>query len=110
MAEIKDKIINLDQGEVVALKKAIMYLKFSCEETESLLYSGSSAINSVLTKLLANDDLGWQSLDFYKQPHSENERFVMSKIKKYESESGRKLSENAKDESFRNCLYPFSKI
>jgi len=110
MAEIKDKIINLDQGEVVALKKAIMYLKFSCEETESLLYSGSSAINSVLTKLLANDDLGWQSLDFYKQSHSENERFVMSKIKKYESESGRKLSENAKDESFRNCLYPFSKI
>ncbi|EOC0415361.1 hypothetical protein ACI00F_004168, partial [Cronobacter dublinensis] len=52
MAEIKDKILNLDQGEIIALKKAIMYLKFSCEETESLLFSGSPSINSVLAKLL----------------------------------------------------------
>ncbi|ELZ9930829.1 hypothetical protein ACMW09_003316 [Cronobacter malonaticus] len=109
MAESKDKILNLDQGEIIALKKAIMYLKFSCEETESLLFSGSPSINSVFAKLLNIDDLGEQSLNFYNKRHPENERFVLSKINKYESESGRSLSESVKEESFRNCLYPFVK-
>ncbi len=109
MTEGKDKILNLEQDEVIALKKAIMYLKFSCEETESLLFSGSPSINSVFAKLLNIDDLGEQSLNFYNKRHTKNERFVLSKINKYESESGRSLSESVKEESFRNCLYLFAK-
>jgi hypothetical protein len=46
VADNQEKKLTLSQGEVVALKKAIMYLKFSCEETESVMYAGSPLINS----------------------------------------------------------------
>ena len=43
-----------------------MYLKFSCEETESvIMYAGSPLINSVFSKLLVIDDLGDYAIDFF---------------------------------------------
>lgn len=67
MSENKEKSLTLNQGEVNALKKAIMYLKFSCEETESVMYAGSPLINSVFSKLLVIDDLGDYAIDFLKK-------------------------------------------
>lgn len=108
MVDKKDKSLVLNQGEIAALKKAIMYLKFSCEETESLLYAGSPLINSIFSKLSAIDDLEQQSIEFYNKRHVENERFILSKLDKMELENGRALDEKIKESSFRECLYPFS--
>ncbi|EAO2688197.1 hypothetical protein E2X65_24390 [Salmonella enterica] len=108
MVDEKYKSLVLNQGEIAALKKAIMYLKFSCEETESLLYAGSPLINSIFSKLITIDDLGRQSIEFYNKRHVENERFVLSKLDKMELENGRSLDERIKESSFRECLYPFS--
>lgn len=108
MVDQKKKSLTLNQSEVVALKKAIMYLKFSCEETESLLYAGSPLINSIFSKLIAIDDLGQQAIDFYNKRHAENEMFVLSKLDKMELENGRPLDKEIKESSFRECLYPFS--
>lgn len=58
MADNQEKKLTLSQGEVVTLKKVIMYLKFSCVETESVMYAGSPLINSIFSKLLEIDDLG----------------------------------------------------
>ncbi|MGP3591074.1 hypothetical protein [Vagococcus sp. WN89Y] len=109
MVDDKDKILKLSQGEIVALKKAIMYLKFSCEETESLMYAGSPLINSAFSKLIDIDDLGEHAKDFYRKRHGANERFVLSKIEKMEQENNRPLETAVKENVFKECLYPFSK-
>ena len=109
MSENQEKSLALNQGEVNALKKAIMYLKFSCEETESVMYAGSPLINSVFSKLLVIDDLGDYAIDFFKKRHLENERFVLAKLDKLELENGRKFESEVKENSFRECLYPFSR-
>lgn len=109
MSENQEKSLTLNQGEVNALKKAIMYLKFSCEETESVMYAGSPLINSVFSKLLVIDDLGDYAIDFFKKRHLENERFVLAKLNKLELENGRKFESEVKENSFNGCLYPFSR-
>ncbi len=91
------------------MKKAIMYLKFSCEETESVMYAGSPLINSIFSKLMKIDDLGQQSIDFYNKGYAENERFVLAKLDKLELENGRKFQSEVKENSFRECLFPFSR-
>lgn len=109
MSENQEKSLTLNQGEVNALKKAIMYLKFSCEETESVMYAGSPLINSVFSKLLVIDDLGDYAIDFFKKRYLENERFVLAKLDKLELENGRKFESEVKENSFNGCLYPFSR-
>ncbi|EOY5723918.1 TPA: hypothetical protein QCI29_000911 [Enterobacter mori] len=109
MADNQEKNLTLSQSEVVALKKAIMYLKFSCEETESVMYAGSPLINSIFSKLIEIDDLGQQSIDFYNKGHTENERFVLAKLDKLELENGREFQSEVKEASFRECLFPFSR-
>lgn len=107
MVDKDDKSLILNQGEIIALKKAIMYLKFSCEETESLLYASSPLINSIFSKLISIDDLGKQAIDFYNKRHIENEIFILSKLDKMELEMGRSLDKEIKEISFKECLYPF---
>ncbi|HHZ8844783.1 TPA: hypothetical protein ACWMEY_002426 [Enterobacter cloacae] len=109
MADNQEKKLTLSQGEVVALKKAIMYLKFSCEETESVMYAGSPLINSIFSKLIEIDDLGQQSIYFYNKGHAGNERFVLAKLDKLELENGREFQSAVKESSFRECLFPFSR-
>jgi len=109
VSENQKKSLILCQGEVNALKKAIMYLKFSCEETESVMYAGSPLINSVFSKLLVIDDLGEYAIDFFKKKNPENERFVLTKLDKLELENGRKFESEMKENSFRECLYTFSR-
>ena len=108
MAENEEKTLTLNQGEISALKKAILYLKFSCEETESLMYAGSPLINSVLTKLINVDDFGEEAISFYKERHVKNEMFISSKLERFEIERGQKLEMSVKKNSFVQCLYPFS--
>ncbi|MFK3772788.1 hypothetical protein [Pseudomonas sp. NPDC089406] len=43
----------LTREEANALIKALLYLKFDCRESESLLYAASPLINTSLDKLLA---------------------------------------------------------
>lgn len=43
--------VELNRSEVSALLKGLLYLKFECEETSSLLYSSSPIINTVINKL-----------------------------------------------------------
>lgn len=109
MVDDTNKTLKLSQGEIVALKKAIMYLKFSCEETESLMYAGSPLINSAFSKLIEIDDLGEHARDFYSKRHEVNETFVSSKLDKMEQETGRPLEETVKEKVFKECLYPFPK-
>ncbi|WP_246550280.1 hypothetical protein [Photorhabdus caribbeanensis] len=54
----KDKTITITQTEINALKKLIMYIKFSYEENEPLQYASSYSINSFLDKLIDIDCFG----------------------------------------------------
>ena len=46
--------IALTQDEINALTKLILYIKFESDDVETLLYSASPFINSVLEKMLHN--------------------------------------------------------
>lgn len=48
--------LSLGTIEVDALKKAMLYLKFECEEISSLIFSGGDLISSALDNLLINSD------------------------------------------------------
>lgn len=41
------------QNEISALKKLIMYVKFSCDDVESLEYAGSYAISLALRRVIS---------------------------------------------------------
>lgn len=102
------KEISITQGEISALKKLIMYIKFSCDDTESLFYAGSESINSFLDKILDVDYLGDYAREFYSKRNPDNEKAVMDKIKISESESMNKMDEGTMHELFKACMYPFS--
>ncbi|MCS3405913.1 hypothetical protein [Serratia sp. AKBS12] len=102
------KEISITQGEISALKKLIMYVKFSCDDTESLLYAGSDSINSFLDKILDVDYLGDYAREFYSKRNPDNEKAVMDKIERSESESISKMDEETMHELFKACIYPFS--
>lgn len=102
-----DKNINLSAGEIEALKKLILYVKFSCEESESILYSGSRSINSFFNKLIEASDHGTYERSFFKKRNLINEDFVKNKIIKSEVEDNRKLTEDKFEELFEQCIYPF---
>lgn len=102
------KEISITQAEISALKKLIMYVKFSCDDTESLLYAGSESINSFLDKILDVDYLGDYAREFYSKRNPDNEKTVMDKIKASEGEAINKMDEETMYELFKACIYPFS--
>lgn len=102
-----EKKINITQDEISALKKLIMYIKFSCDDVESLQYAGSYAINNFFDKLIEADYLGEYEKKFYSKRNLDNEVIVMSKIKAHEDESINKMSEDTLQEVFKECLHPF---
>lgn len=104
----ENKTIKLSQAEVNALKKAILYLKFTCEETDSLLYASSPLINSVLGKLLEVDDLSQFSKGFYAKKNTTNQDFLLEKIKCYSKEIDRDLKDDEMQDIFKEGVYPFS--
>ncbi|MEQ9870538.1 hypothetical protein ABRP77_15010 [Pectobacterium odoriferum] len=104
--EIMKKLF-FSQGEIIALRKAIIYLKFSCNETESLLYSGSESINSALSKLIDSDDFSKEAKEFYKIDSPHNESFVKNKISKIEKERGSDFPKEIKEKALKSNMYPF---
>ncbi|OCG27724.1 hypothetical protein A9G45_08275 [Gilliamella sp. HK2] len=108
MSNTTEKCLVLKQSEINALKKLIMYIKFSCKEAESLLYAGSPLINNIFDKLLEVDDFKAESKYFYKQENVTNEQFIRKKIQKDQDETLNKADEKLILELFKACLHPFS--
>lgn len=101
--------VYLTQGELNALRKAIMYLKFECEETDSLLYAGSPLLNSVLEKAFSADVYREFAESFHARPNPHAETFMRKKLERSYAEelAPRERSEELKAEILRSCMYPF---
>lgn len=101
--------VYLTQSEINALRKAIMYLKFECEETDSLLYAGSPLLNSVLEKALGADVYREFAESFHARPNPHAEAFMREKLERSYAEelAPRERSEELKAEILRNCMFPF---
>lgn len=111
MDDNTEKQVKLNQGEINALKKAILYLKFECEEESSLIFSGSELINSAFDKLLTNSDSYENELKFYSKENPYAEQFILDKIKRQQEfyeESGEDKS--VSEEYFLSCIHPYKKI
>lgn len=102
-----EKVITISQGEISALKKLIMYVKFSCDDIESLQYAGSYAVNSFFDKLIEADFFGEHEKKFYRKRNLDNESFIINKIEKYQNKSISRMNQDTLQEVFRECLYPF---
>lgn len=106
--ELTEKDVKLNQGEINALKKAILYLKFECEETSSLIFSGSELINSAFDKLLINSDSYEREMKFYSRENPDAKDFIEKKIKRQEVFNERDSEENLIDKEYvRCCMHPF---
>lgn len=101
------KSVSLRIGEINALKKAILYLKFSCEDEGSDIFSSSPLINGALESLILASDLGEAEVEFYQKGNRESERHVISRINKIEAHDGRVMSENLKKMVYEAWMYPF---
>ncbi|WP_326902726.1 hypothetical protein P8F81_10890 [Kosakonia cowanii] len=108
MDELTEKDVKFNQGEINALKKAILYLKFECEETSSLIFSGSELINSAFDKLLINSDSYEREMKFYYRENPDSKDFIEKKIKRQEGFNERDSEENLIDNEYvRCCMHPF---
>ncbi|MHA0914208.1 hypothetical protein ACR9H8_05495 [Kosakonia cowanii] len=108
MDELTEKDVKFNQGEINALKKAILYLKFECEETSSLIFSGSELINSAFDKLLINSDSYEREMKFYYRENPDAKDFIEKKIKRQEGFNERDSEENLIDNEYvRCCMHPF---
>ncbi|CAK17269.1 hypothetical protein [Pseudomonas entomophila] len=107
MSKIPEAEVVLSQGEITALKKAIYYLKFECEETESVIFCGSPLINSAFDKLVASSDIEWDD-DFYNRKNQSAERHMLEKLNEKRRYEGRSEIEDM--ESFEHAatyMHPF---
>lgn len=107
MSKIPKVEVVLSQGEIVALKKAIRYLKFECEETGSLIFCGSPLINSAFDKLVASSDIKGES-EFYNRKKPSAEEHMLKKLNEELRYGGN--SEIEKMEHFEHAaifMHPF---
>ncbi|AMO46684.1 Hypothetical protein AKI40_0256 [Enterobacter sp. FY-07] len=102
-----DEGLILSREEINTLIKAIIYLKFTCQETGSLLYAGSPLINSALDKFLVmyGYKSDWEKV-FENLPEV-NKKVVFNKILASEKENGSLLDEKIKDLIINYCLHPY---
>ncbi|KML18878.1 MULTISPECIES: hypothetical protein [Burkholderia] len=101
------KSISLKVGEINALKKAILYLKFSCEDAGADIFASSSLINSAFESLLEASDLGEMELKFYQKGNEVNEGYVISRVNQMEARDGDVMSEDFKMRVCEAWMYPF---
>ncbi|NMI07487.1 hypothetical protein HF638_26175 [Paenibacillus sp. SZ31] len=101
--------VHLTQGEINALQKAILFLKFECEETESLLYSGSPLLNSVLEKVRDVSAFGEYAKELHSRPNEHAERFMRTKLERSYAEeiAPRERTEDQKIDILTSCMYPY---
>lgn len=97
--------IALTQDEINALTKLILYIKFESDDIETLLYSASPFINSVLEKMLHNHVYYKDRLDMFSQKLSDADKnFVLKKIEMSETNfQEKKLNNSILD----NYAYPY---
>ncbi|MCW7550974.1 hypothetical protein OO184_24360 [Photorhabdus sp. APURE] len=100
-------VISITQAEIIALKKLILYVKFTCEESESLEYASSYSINNFFDKLIEVDSFKEAAKAFYNERNIDNEKFVMHKIKAEQENSINKMDDEILKEVFKESLYPF---
>ncbi|MDV5354147.1 hypothetical protein QM201_04285 [Enterobacter asburiae] len=93
--------------EANALIKAILYIKFTCHDPDSLLYSGSPLINSALDKLfeMHGHKADWDKV-FDTLPES-NKQTVLDKIKLSEMSEEQALDEETRRLVINCCLHPY---
>ncbi|MGN7411040.1 hypothetical protein [Paenibacillus sp. SAF-068] len=101
--------VYLTQGEINALQKAILFLKFESEETASLLYAGSPLLNSVLEKVRDVSAFGEYAKELHSRPNEYAERFMRAKLERSYSEelAPHERTEEQKIEILRSCMYPY---
>ncbi|WP_405155304.1 hypothetical protein [Paenibacillus sp. FSL K6-0108] len=101
--------VHLTQGEINALQKALLYLKFECEETDSLLYAGSPLLNSVLEKVREVSAFKEFAKDFHSRPNAYAETFMRNKLERSYAEelAPRERTEEQKSEILTSCMYPY---
>lgn len=106
--EFTESPIMLNQGEINALKKAILYLKFDCEETSSLIYTGSELINSAFDKLVAGSRSADRERKFYNTRNTDVEEHVLKKINDQREFDGEmKAKAISEIEYFEDYIHPF---
>ena len=97
--------IALTQDEINALTKLILYIKFESDDVETLLYSASPFINSVLEKMLHNHVYYKDRLYMFSQELPDiYKNFILKKIKMSESNSQEKELNNS---IFNDYAYPY---
>lgn len=103
------RAIEVNQAEIIAFQKAMLYLKFSCQETDSLLYAGSDSLNSLLYKMMKASDMAELEASFYNKTSLVNEAFVEQKVKRLEQEQPyvQPPSQEQANEIMKSYMYPF---
>ncbi|MCM3134008.1 hypothetical protein M3629_14550 [Paenibacillus polysaccharolyticus] len=109
LTEETTQAVHLTQGEIHAIQKALLFLKFECEETSSLLYAGSPLINSALSKLREADIHGDFSKQFHSRPSPHAEAFMRDKLERSYSEEHvpHERTEAQLNDIWQSCMFPF---
>ena len=105
MAEVEK--IGLSREEANALIKSILYLKFECTDTDSLLYASSPLMNSIIDKVTSmyGYKADWDNV-FSKTAESKR-NFALDKINRSELEDGESLDKETLNEILIQYLYPY---
>lgn len=109
LTEETTQAVYLTQGEIHAIQKALLFLKFECEETESLLYAGSPLLNSVLSKMREVDVHGEFAKTFHSRPNPRAEAVMRQKLERSYAEEHvpHERTEAQLDEIWQSCMFPF---
>jgi len=109
LAEEATQAVYLTQGEIHAIQKALLFLKFECEETASLLYAGSPLLNSALSKMREADVHGEFAKKIHSRPNTYAETFMREKLERSYAEEHvpHERTEAQLNEIWRSCMFPF---
>ncbi|WP_411345953.1 hypothetical protein ACE3MZ_08190 [Paenibacillus sp. WLX1005] len=102
--------LELTHGEMIALRKALAYLKFECLDHEANLYAGSTSLNSLLGKTLEKGPLAEHTRQFYNRINPQAEQFIADRLElEYASEgrSWQQLDTQSRRTIMEARLYPF---
>ena len=102
------KKIIITNEELNTLKKAIYYLKFECNDVDSLFYAGSPYVNSFLKKIIEMDDLYDKNTTPIGKSGLPYKNDIISKIRLLDKEEGADEHRDISNEEIAVYLYPFS--
>ncbi|WP_458119345.1 hypothetical protein [Paenibacillus sp. Z6-24] len=76
------RTIEINHAEIMALNKAIMFLKFECTDSEAGLYAGSESLNSLLGKVLEVHPFRERQQDYLMRPNPRVAGTVMDQLER----------------------------